>query len=408
MRRTAGGVARWSADRVRHRRATVVGLVLAVVVTACSPAVAYQIGVGHNGFVDDDALAPPLTLRWSRELAGSISYPLIAEGKVFVTAKDDRIEPRGTSLHAFDQATGETLWSRRISASLWSNAAYDAGRIFVIDGTGLTQAFDATSGALLWSISLYKSLETYSFNTPPTAANGLVYTSGSGLGNPAGKLFAIRASDGSIAWTQPVAHGGMSTPALSATSVFVSYSCGVVYAFDRTSGQPRWQNDGPCTGGGGTMPAYHDGKVYARDFTAGNEVIDAETGATEGTFEATLIPAFADGIGLFLVGDVAFDGDTPELRAVKDGQTLWTFTGQGELRTAPIVAGSTVFVGGSTGIVYGLDLHTGQLIWSSDVGPYGWIWPPNEQGFGPLTGLGAGEGVLVVPAFDRLVVFSRP
>jgi hypothetical protein len=84
-------------------------------------------------------------------------------------------------------------------------------------------------------------------------------------------------------------------------------------------------------------------------------------------------------------------------------------TGQGELRTAPIVTGSTVFVGGSTGIVYGLDLHTGQLIWSSDVGMYGWIWPPDEQNvMRPLTGLGAGEGLLVVPAWNRLAVFGRP
>ncbi|HET6921313.1 MAG TPA: PQQ-binding-like beta-propeller repeat protein [Jiangellaceae bacterium] len=73
-------------------------------------------------------------------------------------------------------------------------------------------------------------------NTPPTAANGLVYASGSGTGDPAGMLFAPWASDGSIGWTQPVAHGSMSTPALDATSVFVSYACGVVYAFDRTRG----------------------------------------------------------------------------------------------------------------------------------------------------------------------------
>jgi outer membrane protein assembly factor BamB len=183
-----------------------------------------------------------------------------------------------------------------------------------------------------------------------------------------------------------------------------------VYAFDRTSGQPLWHNGGPCTGGGGKMPALHDGKVYARDGYAGNEIIDADTGVTEGTFEATLIPAFADGIELFLVGDVAYDGVTPELRAVEDGETLWTFTGQGELRTAPIVAGSTVFVGGSTGIVYGLDLHTGQLVWSSEVGPAPQsIWPPDEANvMRPLTGLGAGAGLLVVPAWDRLAVFSRP
>lgn len=342
-----------------------------------------------------------------RDLAGPISYPLIAEGKVFVTAIDDRSVPgNGTSLHAFDQATGETVWTRRISASLWANAAYDAGRIFVIDRSGLTQAFGAANGNLLWSVSL-KLAEVYVFSTPPKAADGFVYTSGQGIGDPAGTLFALTASDGSIAWTQPVAHGAMSTPALNATSVFASYACGQVYAFDRSTGQPLWHNDGPCRGGGGKMPGYHDENVYTRDATAGNEIIDADTGATEGTFDATLIPAFADGIGLFLVGDVAFDGDTPELRAVKDGQTLWTFTGEIDLASAPIVAGSTVFVGTETGIVYGLELYTGELVWTANAG--GRIWPPDEQNvMRPLTGLGAGEGVLVVLAWDRLAVFSRP
>ena len=46
-------------------------------------AVAYQISVSHDGYSGDGALAPPLTSRWSRDLPGPVSYPLIAAGKVF-------------------------------------------------------------------------------------------------------------------------------------------------------------------------------------------------------------------------------------------------------------------------------------------------------------------------------------
>jgi outer membrane protein assembly factor BamB len=383
-----------------------------------SPAVAYHNGVTHDGFANDDRLGPPLALKWELELGGPISYPLIAEGKVFVTATTDQWNSAlGTTLYAFDQTTGETVWSRKISINKGTTAAYDAGRIFAVDREGLTQSYDAATGDLLWSVSL-KTPSMYIFRTPPTASDGMVYTAGAGTGDPAGVLYALRASDGSIAWSQPVRNGGGSAPALSANSVFVSYSCGHVYAFDRSTGEQRWHNDPPCYGGGGSNPVYHGGKVYVRDGYSGasdgysgNMVIDAETGVIEGSFDSTLIPAFADGIGLFLVGDVAFDGVTPELRAVRDGQILWTFTAQGELRTAPVVAGSTVFVAGQTGIVYALDLHTGELLWSDIVAPEDpvMVWPPNEGSlFHPLTGLGAGDGLLVVPAFDHLAVYGRP
>jgi hypothetical protein len=48
-------------------------------------AVAYQINVAHNGVQTDAALTPPFSLRWRVTLPAQVSYPLIAEGKVFVT-----------------------------------------------------------------------------------------------------------------------------------------------------------------------------------------------------------------------------------------------------------------------------------------------------------------------------------
>lgn len=356
-------------------------------------AVAYQISVSHDGFSGDSTLVPPLTLRWSRDdFAGPVSYPLIAAGKVFVTAATNPSVAYGTTLYALDQATGATLWSQSIAGTYyWSNAAYDAGRVFVVNFDGLMQAFDAGTGALAWSTQLPGQ---YAFSSPPTAQGGVVYTGGAGSG---GTLYAVSESDGTVLWTQPVANGDHSSPALSATNVFVSYACGLVYAFDRLTGEPRWFDNGPCSGGGGKTPVYHAGRVYSRDFF-GNEILDADTGALRGTFQAGPAPAFAGKTGLFL------DGGT--LRAISGRRTVWTFGGDGGLVTAPIVVGSTVFVGSSTGMLYGLDLRKGRMVWSTNVGA-GILGPDEQNVSQPLTGLGAGQGLLVVPAGNRLAVYGR-
>jgi outer membrane protein assembly factor BamB len=395
---------------VRHRLALLCALLLTLLGASAVPAVAappnptagcgnlavaYQLSVSHDGCSGDGTVAVPLALRWSRDFAGSldgsISYPLIAEGKVFVTVADIPDFGSGTTLYALDQASGATVWSRVITGSFrWSNAAYDAGRVFVVNGDGLLRAFDAASGGLQWETQLPGQ---FSFSSPPTAQGGIVYTGGSGLG---GTLYAARESDGAVLWTQEVTNGDNSSPALSATDVFVSYACGLVYAFDRTTGQLRWFNDGPCFGGGGKTAVYHADRVYSRDFT-GNEILAASTGRLLGTFQAGPAPAFAGKIGLFLNGST--------LQATSGRRTLWTFSGDGGLRTAPIVVGSTVFVGSSSGMLYGLDLGDGRVVWSTNVGQG--IPGPDEQNVSqPLTGLGAGQGLLVVPAGNRLAAYG--
>jgi outer membrane protein assembly factor BamB len=141
-------------------------------------AVAYQIDAAHSG-AQFDSVTPPLTQRWSRDLGGQISYPLIAGGRIFVTVANQN--SYGTKLYALDETSGATLWGPVDLGGTynWSNAAYDSGHVFVVNYDGLLRAFDAASGALQWSKQLP---EQYSFDSPPTASGGVVYVVGAGTG----------------------------------------------------------------------------------------------------------------------------------------------------------------------------------------------------------------------------------
>jgi hypothetical protein len=113
-------------------------------------AVAYHITVAHNGAQVDSSLAPPFVRRWQIALPGLVSYPLVAEGLVFVTAGGNDTGPDST-LYALDQATGDIVWSRQLAQPPpvvypWANAAYDGGRVFAVGTAGLLAAYDARTG----------------------------------------------------------------------------------------------------------------------------------------------------------------------------------------------------------------------------------------------------------------------
>jgi len=354
-------------------------------------AVAYQISIAHAGYSADTSIAAPLSQKWSVSFGGGVSYPLIVGNKVFVTVANSGGAP-GSELYALSKKTGKTIWSQPITSTRpWSNAAYDAGQVFVVNWDGEMLAYNATTGALNWSEQLPGQ---YSFSSPPTASKGVVYVGGAGEG---GTLYAVSETDGTVLWTQPVENGDNSSPALNASSVFVSYACGLTYSFNRTTGAQQWFSNSSCEGGGGKTPVVQGGKVYARDPILGNKLLNAKTGASDGTFQAGPAPAFDGSTGLFL-----YNGT---LTASAGGATQWTFTGDGGLDTAPLAVGNTVYEGSLSGELYGLNVTSGSVVWSTNVGAA--INGPDEQNVAQgLTGLGAGGGLLVVPAGDQLVAYG--
>jgi outer membrane protein assembly factor BamB len=369
---------------------------VAVPAAAATTQTAYQIDIAHAGASAED-VRPPLVEKWSVDFGQPISYPLIVNGTVFVTVRDS--EGRGTTLFAMSETDGSVLWHRLIPGTYpWANAAYDNGTVFVVNSNGVLSAYSAARGHLLWSEQLPGQ---YSFTSAPTAQGGVVYVGGAGTG---GTLYAVDEATSAVLWTQGVENGDESSPALSGGRVFVSYACPQTYAFKRATGSLHWRYHGDCEGGGGKTPALYRGRLYVRDDHFGptsGDILDTRTGDRIGGFTSGPIPAFDRGRGFVL------NQGTLQAFTV-DGWVLnWGFAGDGGLATAPIVVDHLVYVGSSTGELYALREGSPKVVWKTNVGQP--IPAPDEQNVSqPLTGLGAGDGLIVIPTDSTLVAYAPP
>ena len=340
-------------------------------------AVTYQINPAHTGS-QFGTIGPPLTQRWSRDLGTSVSYPLIADGKVFVVA--------GTMLHALNGATGATVWGP-VDLGFYPSLAYSSGRVFAINHGGLLRAFDATNGTQVWS----QQLSGQPFTSPPTATAGTVYVGGFTT------LYAVSEQNGSIKWSAPNAGGNNSSPAVTSDAVYVGYTC-QAFSLSPATGNIIWNLSASCFGGGGRTPVFYNSRVYIRDSSLGSLALDAGTGTPVAEIQSLPAPAFHGSTGFFL------NVSTLEARDVISGTLKWSFTGDGTLSSAPIVVNGTVYIGSTSGKLYALDESTGTNVWTGTVGAS--VNRPDEISTSvPLTGLGAGEGLIVVPASNLVVAY---
>ena len=358
----------------------------------------FQINATHTGSVSADHLTPPLRQRWSINFGQSISYPLIADGKVFVTVKNANFGT-GTTLFAINATNGATVWSFALGGSSpWSAACYENGRVFAVNGDGVLRAFDGATGSLIWNVQLTGQ---FSFSAPPTVNQGVIYLSGAGSG---GTVYAVNANSGAVIWTKSVANGDKSSPAVTSDGVYVSYSCPNVYKLDPATGVQIWHYSPGCSGGGGKSPALYNGRLYVRD--SSDTIFDSQTGAIIGNFNAKNTPAFSGTRGFFLNGPHFFGSfGTLEARDVNTNSVLWSFTGDGFLQSAVLVVNNFAYVGSSQGKLYAVDAVTGQQVWVTSTGssiPY-----VDEQNTSqPLTSFAAAEGLLVVPTSTTLVAYE--
>jgi outer membrane protein assembly factor BamB len=358
------------------------------------PATAYRMTESHDGvLITSNGIEYPgnAAPTWTADLGAPVSYPLIANGMVFVaTANPDG--SYGNRLYGLNARTGTIVWGPIAIAGVYfgSGLAYDNGRVFVLMFDGGIRAFNASDGAELWSAQL----PGYWYDGAPNAYGGIVFVTGNG------GLSALDEASGAILWT--TASGGTTnwvSPAVSSEGVYTQdgYSCDAG-AYDPVSGGASWQSRNTCNSPWGYTPIVKNGIFFGR---VGNSLnlFDAATG----NFLVQLGSDHAPSVTATAV--IALNAGTLSSTRLSDRAQTWTFAGDGSLVTAPVVVNDTVFVGSGSGKVYGLDTQTGAQVWMG-VSPLPISADSENGGPMPPSGPAAGEDMLIFVAGHSLVAWQ--
>lgn len=364
--------------------------------------VAMQVDAAHTGRIAfENGFTGPLKRAWTRDLGGMVAYPLVVKGIVYVSVGNPKSGNYGSKLFALSLKNGKTIWEHDIAGTYFiSNAAYDQGRVYVVNYDGVVTAFSADrKGTQLWSVALPFQ---YSFDGALTATNGTVYVGSDGVG---GNMYALSGKDGSIKWDIFLGDGAASNPAIGDGGIFVSELC-QHYKLSQKTGKILWHIDRNCFGGSeAIMPVYDDGLDYATDPDLREPiVIDSKSGKILSQYDAALIPpAILHNTGANPVL-IAPDSKDTKVNAVDaiTGSVLWTYNAPGLVGMPVLVVNNVVAVGQLDGTLTLLDVDTGSVVWSTNVGTaIGDIYTDGH----PLVGFGAGGGRLLVPAQTTLSAY---
>jgi outer membrane protein assembly factor BamB/predicted phosphodiesterase len=393
--------------------------------TGGAPYASFRADRGGSGRVLA-GLSLPLHVAWSRHVGGAseLASPVIADGRVYI-AHGSAVDPGPVGLVAFDLASGAELWRRATDAEVKGTPAVAAGRVFVITSVGTVLAIAAESGALLWSTSLGDPANRYDVTSPLVDA-GVVY-----VGGPA-MTAALDAATGAILWERNLGPDWVATiysaPIADENRVIIGLNSGL-FVLDRATGATVWSRaaDERETH---RSPALVDGVLYAAGDTFGSQrlrAFDVANGAELWSApypvgNSNSAPAVSDSAVVIGTGY-----GTLEAFARSDGRSLWSFavgaaiaSGRPYSATAstvtssPLIAGDEAYFGADDGRIYAVQVATGNLLWSADLGSPLRSSPAASGDFlvvstvdgtlfalvgGEATPAGVGEGGVGAPAF---------
>jgi outer membrane protein assembly factor BamB len=207
------------------------------------------------------------------------------------------------------------------------------GRVFTMDAEGTIRAFDADTGAPVWTFE-------------QESADGLI---GGGLAYDNGWLFATLSSgevlgldvaSGALVWTQPLGVPLRAAPTVAEDRVLVLTADNQLYALDGTTGRPVWRHAGFFEGAGllgGPSPAVDRDLVVVPYSSAELYALRLDTGR----------PLWSDTV------------ERPRRTQALDQIT--------DIDGMPVIADDMVYVAGYGGQMAAIDARRGIRAWDIDV-----------------------------------------
>ena len=314
----------------------------------------------HTGYSESPAPSSNQTL-WSYATGGYVfSSPAVADGKVYVGSKDNRV-------YCLDALTGAFVWSYATGGYVDSSPAVADGRVYVGSYDHRVYCLDALTGAFVWSYAT----GSYVFSSP-AVADGKVY-----VGSEDNRVYCLDALTGAFVWSYATGSYADTSPAVADGKVYVGSSDGHVCCLDALTGAFVWSY---ATGGYvDSSPAVADGRVYVGSYDHRVYCLDALTGAFVWSYATGSYvfssPAVAD--GRVYVG--SYDGHVCCLDALT-GAFVWSYATGNVVFSSPAVADGRVYVGSYDHRVYCLDALTGAFVWSYATGSYVFSSPAVADG----------------------------
>ena len=252
----------------------------------------------------------------------------------------------------------------------WPTYGVDAERTHVGAGVRLRPPFRR----------LWKAFSDWSFiEFPPVVGYGRVY-----LGTNHGRVLALDARTGRVAWRRELRRCIAASPALGGRVVYVALmapapcehadrrAAGLLVALDALTGKLLWSFRAGVIE---SSPLLVRGLVYFGSWDHRVYAVDVRTHRARWVFRT------GDEVkgGVALAGRTvvagSYDGHVYALDA-RSGRLRWSagaergLTGRGRFYATPAVAYGRVYVGATDGVVYAFGARTGRLLWARRTGSY--------------------------------------
>ncbi|MGB5076550.1 MAG: PQQ-binding-like beta-propeller repeat protein [Sphingorhabdus sp.] len=290
------------------------------------------------------------------------------------------------------------VWSANVTganprARLAASPVVSDGRLYVVDTTARVTAFDANSGAQLWSnaMDVDDDGKASRYGGGVSASGNMVFAT-----NGVGDVAALSADTGTLVWKKRPAGPLRGAPTLSNGNVYVMTQDNQIYALRQDDGEAQWNEAGPVASSGifgvgapaaaqGTVIAgYSSGELAAYRYENGRSLwTDTLSRTAMSTSVSTLTDIDADPVidrgRVFALGK----GGRMASYELVSGQRIWEINIAGI--STPVTSGEWVFVMTDEARLLGIARSSGKIRWISKLqrydnekkkkGPISWYGP---------------------------------